>query len=156
MTVLPEIAEMSVGQLAALASTHLAAADHHIDQLQAQLLQIRVRIDLALERRYGEQARDTLRDAGREFGAGCIYDGPVRVQFEQSQEISWDQKQLSDIAQRIVAAGEVVESYLDVQLSVPEVRFRNWPPALQEQFVGARAVKPGKRVFTLSIDGRDA
>lgn len=68
------------------------------------------------------------------------------------KKVSWDQKQLSEIAERIVASGEKVNGYLDIKLSVPESRYTNWPPALQQQFAAARTVACGKPSFTLSID----
>jgi hypothetical protein len=80
----------------------------------------------------------------------------LRIKFEQPKKVSWDQKQLGEIAQRIVASGEPIESYLDVKLSVPESKYTNWPPVLQQQFAGARTVEPGKAAFTLAIDGSDA
>jgi hypothetical protein len=66
--------------------------------------------------------------------------------------VSWDQAQLAAIARRIAAAGEKVEDYLDVEYSVSESRFSNWPPALRAGFEAARTVKPGKPTFRLSID----
>lgn len=150
------VTEMSVAQLAALPPAHLAEADQHLDQLQAQLKRARTRLDAALERRYGEAARAALRDSGRDFGTAHVSDGPLRIKFEQPKKVSWDQKQLSEIAQRIVASGEPIESYLDVKLSVPESKYTNWPLVLQQQFAAARTVEPGKPAFTLAIDGSDA
>lgn len=151
-----EFAELSVSQLAALPPARLAEADHHLDQVQAQLKQVRTRLGAALERRYGEMARAALRDSGRDFGTAHVSDGPLRIKFEQPKKVSWDQKQLSEIAQRIVASGEPIESYLDVKLSVPESKYTNWPPVLQQQFAGARTVEPGKAAFTLAFDWTDA
>jgi len=65
--------------------------------------------------------------------------------------VSWDQPQLAAIAQRIAASGERVEDYLDVEFSVPESRFNNWPTALRSQFEAARTVKPGKPSFRLTF-----
>jgi hypothetical protein len=48
--------------------------------------------------------------------------------------------------------GEAVESYLDIKLSVPESRYTNWPPALQQQFADARTVEAGKPSFHISPD----
>ena len=59
------------------------------------------------------------------------------------------------IAQRIAASGERVEDYLDIEFSVPESRFNNWPAALREQFEPARTVKPGKSSYDLAIDSED-
>ena len=68
------------------------------------------------------------------------------------KKVSWNQQQLTEIAERIVASGEKVEGYLDIKLSVSESRYTNWPPALQQQFAAARTVDCGKPSFTLSLD----
>lgn len=95
------------------------------------------------ELRYRERAQTALRDSGRDFGTARLTDGPLQVKFEIPKRVQWDQKRLAEIARRIVAGGEAVESYLDVKLSVPEGRYTNWPPALQEQFCAARTATPG-------------
>jgi hypothetical protein len=68
------------------------------------------------------------------------------------KKVSWNQKQLAEIAERIVSSGEKVEGYIDVKLAVSESRYTNWPPALQQQFAAARTVEPGKPSFTLNLD----
>ena len=42
-----------------------------------------------------------------------------------------------------------------MKLTVPESRYTNWPPALQQQFADARTVEAGKAVFDLSL-GQEA
>ena len=150
------LADLSVSQLAKLAPEHKCAIDAHLDAALATLKKTRTKFDAALEQCYGEQARSALRESGRDFGTAHVSDGPLHVKFEQPKKVSWDQKQLGEIAQRIVASGEPIESYLDVKLSVPESKYTNWPPVLQQQFAGARTVEPGKAAFTLAIDGSDA
>jgi hypothetical protein len=74
------------------------------------------------------------------------------IKFDLPKKITWDQKQLSEIAERVAASGDQVKSYIDIKLSVSESRYTNWPPALQQQFSTARTVEPGKPAFTLSLD----
>jgi hypothetical protein len=85
-----------------------------------------------------------------------LSDGDLRVTFELPKRVSWDQKRLAEIAERIVAAGERVQDYMEADLSVSESRFNNWPPALKEQFAAARTVKPGKAAFRLARVLEDA
>lgn len=93
-----------------------------------------------------------LRASERDFGTVHIADGPLRIKFELPKKVSWSQKQLTEIAGRIVAAGEQPEAYLDIKLTVPESRYNNWPPALRQQFADARTAEPGKPSFTLTLD----
>ena len=147
-----DIAEMSVSQLAALPAPQKAEIDKNLDEAIAWLKKARIKFDAALDAAYGEQARTVLRDSERDFGTAHINDGALHIKFELPKKVSWDQQQLTQIAERIVASGEKVEAYIDVKLSVSETRYTNWPPALQQQFAAARTVDSGKPSFTLSLD----
>ena len=153
ITVFPaDIAEMSVSQLAALSPEVKREVDKNLDTAIDWLKKARIKFDAALDQSYGEQARTALRESGRDFGTAHISDGPLHIKFELPKKVSWNQQQLAEIAERIVASGEKVEGYLDIKLSVSESRYTNWPPALQQQFAAARTVDCGKPSFTLSLD----
>lgn len=146
-----ELAEMSVNQLANLTPERLQEASFNLDELIAWAKKAKVKLDTALEQRFGEQARHSLLESGRDFGTTHFDEGPLRVTFDLPKRVSWDQKKLADIAERVVAAGERVQDYMDVELSVSESAFNNWPPALKDQFAPARTVKPGKPSYRLTI-----
>ena len=153
LTIFPaDIAEMSVSQLAALLPEQKREVDKNLDDALDWLKKARTKFDAALDKCYGEQARAALRESGRDFGTVHISDGPLHIKFELPKKVSWDQKQLAEIAERIVASGEKGEGYLDIKWSVAESRFTNWPPALQQQFAAARAVDSGKPSSTLSLN----
>lgn len=146
-----ELAEMSVNQLANLTPERLQEASFNLDELIAWTKKAKTKLDTALEQRFGEQARQSLLESGRDFGTTHFDAGPLRVTFDLPKRVSWDQKKLADIAERVVAAGERVQDYMDVELSVSESAFNNWPPALKDQFAPARTVKPGKPAYRLTI-----
>lgn len=153
LTIYPtDIVTMSVSQLAALPPEVKREIDKNLDESLDWLKKARTKFDAALDQCYGQQAREALRESGRDFGTAYVSDGPLRIKFELPKKVSWNQKQLGEIAERIVASGEKVEGYLDIKLSVSESRYTNWPPALQQQFAAARTVDAGKPSFTLSID----
>ncbi|BBE50800.1 hypothetical protein OYT1_ch1243 [Ferriphaselus amnicola] len=149
--------DLSVSQLAALSQQELQEFDISLAMLATWVKLSRDRLNTALEQRYGEQARTALLESGRDFGVTHLSDGQLRVTYELPKRVSWDQAQLSKIAERIVAAGDRIQDYMDVDLSVSESRFNNWPPALKEQFSAARTVKPGKPTFRLArVEGESA
>ena len=152
LTIYPaQLTEMSVAQLEALPPDQLAEVQHNLEQLQDWTKQARAKLDAALVRRFFELERAARADSGKDFGTVHFNDGPLRVTADQPKRVSWDQPQLAAIAQRIAASGERVEDYLDVEFSVPESRFNNWPTALRSQFEAARTVKPGKPSFRLTF-----
>ena len=153
LTIFPaDIAEMSVGQLAKLTPVQKLEVDANLEKAIAWLKQARIKFDAALTQCYEEQAKAALLQSGRDFGTAHIRDGALRIKFELPKKVTWDQKQLTKIAERVAASGEEVKSYLDVKFAVSESRYTNWPPVLQSQFAGARSVEAGKPTFTLSID----
>ena len=143
--------ELSVSQIAGLPHHRLQELDISLNELMSWVKQSRERLNAALEQRFGEQGRAALRDSGRDFGVTHLCDGPLRVTYELPKRVSWNQPCLTEIAERIVAAGERVQDYVDVELSVSESRFNSWPPALKEQFSAARTVKPGKASFRIAL-----
>jgi hypothetical protein len=156
LTIYPaQLTEMSVAQLEALPADQLAEVQHHLEQLQDWTKQAKAKLDAALVRRYGELERAARADSGKDFGTVHFNDGPVRVTVDTPRRVSWDQAQLPAIAARIAASGERVEDYLDVEFSVSESRFNNWPAALRSQFEAARTVKPGKPSFRLAFASED-
>ena len=147
-----DIAEMSIAQLASLPTQQLCEVDANIDKAITWLKCARTKVDAALEQRFGQQGREALHDTARDFGTAHFNVDGVHVKYELPKKVSWDQKKLNAIADRTVASGETVESYLDVELSISETRYTNWPPALQQQFADARTVDAGKATFEFSRD----
>ena len=153
LTVFPEqLAEMSVSQLANLTHAQKCEVDINLTQASTWLKQARTKFDTALEQCYGDKARAALLESGRDFGTAHIADGPLEITLELPKRVSWDQKKLAEIADRITAAGDRVQDYMDIDLTVSESRYTNWPPALKEQFSAARTVKAGKATFRLSLN----
>lgn len=143
--------ELSVSQLAALPQQQLQEFDLSLNLMATWIKQSRDRLNTALEQRYGEQARQSLQESGRDFGVTHIDDGALQVTYELPKRVSWDQKRLAEMAERIAAAGENVSDFIDIDYSVSESRYKNWPTALREQFEPARTVKPGKPSFRLAL-----
>jgi hypothetical protein len=156
LTIFPaDLAAMSVSQLAQLPPAQKAEISRNLDEALAWLKQTRAKFDAALEAAYGEQARAARLEAGKDFGVVHLNDGPLRVTVDLPKRVSWDQAQLAAIAARIAASGERIEDYMDVEFSVSESRFNNWPAALRSQFEAARTVKPGKPSFRLAFNSED-
>lgn len=152
MTIFPaDIAEMSVSQLAALSPAQKQEINHNLDTAIDWLKKARAKFDAAMEQSYGEQARATRLDAGKDFGAVHFADGPLRITADVSKRVAWDQAALADFAQRIAATGDKVADFIDIDYSISESRFNAWPSTLKETFAKASTVKPGKTSYRLAL-----
>lgn len=156
ITIFPEqLSAMSDAQLASLPPAQLCEVHYNLAQLIDWVKKAQAKVHAAMQRRYAEQERAVRAEAGKDFGTVRFNDGQVRITVDTPKRVSWDQKQLAAIAERIAASGERVQEYVDIEFSVPESRFNNWPAALREQFEPARTVKPGKSSYDLAIDSED-
>lgn len=151
ITIPADLTEMSVSQMASLAQQPLFELGEFLDTLESSLKQVRQRYHAALEQRYAEQAQQARLASGKDFGVVHLNDGSIRITVDSPKRVSWNQSQLAETARRIAASGERVEDYLDIEFSIPETRFSNWPPVLREQFEAARTTKPGKTSFRLAL-----
>lgn len=152
LTIFPaDIAEMSVSQLAALSPIQKQEINHNLDAAIEWLKKARGKFDAAMEQSYGELARASRLEAGKDFGAIHFTDGPLRITADVPKRVAWDQAQLAALADRISAAGDKVADYIDTDYSVSESRFNAWPSTLKETFAKARTVKPGKASYRLAL-----
>jgi hypothetical protein len=119
--------------------------------MQVNIKAVLDRVHAALEQRYGEQASAKRLQTGKDFGVCHLTDGPVRVTVDLPKRVSWDQVQLSILAERIIEAGENVSDYIDIEYSIAESRYNHWPASLQGLFNSARTVKPGKASYRLAL-----
>lgn len=146
-----QLTAISVSQLRVLPPAHLIEVQRNLGQLADWLKKEQAKVHSAMQQRFDELERTARAEAGKDFGTVHFNDGPLSVSVDKPKRVSWDQKQLAEIAKRIAASGDRVEDYLDIEFSVPESRFNNWPTSWREQFEVARTVKPGKAIYALDL-----
>ncbi|CAK0750978.1 conserved hypothetical protein [Gammaproteobacteria bacterium] len=152
LTVFPEaLTSLTPEQLAQLPASQLAEVSSNLTHLQSWIKQARANFNVALERRYGEQARSALLQSGRNFGTTHIHDDQVRVTFELSKEVEWNQELLLEIVEEIAETDKQIWKHLNTKVSISEAIFKSWSPERQIQLSPARTVKPGSVSFKLAI-----
>jgi hypothetical protein len=139
--------DLSEGQISRLAKDELAHFSGSVEQLQRWSEQMRARINRAMEIRYAEQLG---RSSDRSL---CIDDGDLQIEMNQPTEVLWDQRHLSEIADRMVAAGDRVQDFMQIQLSVAEADYARWHPMLKAAFEPARQVRLGEPQFCIRWAG---
>ena len=102
------------------AARRSAGIDKNLDAAIDWLKKARPKFDAALDQCYGEQARHRCVNPAATSAPPTSAMARCGIKFELPKKVSWNQKQLTEIAERIVASGEKVEGYLDIKLSVSE------------------------------------
>lgn len=157
LTIFPDqLTALSTLQLQTLPPPQLVEVHCNLAKLATWLKTEQTKVHTAMQKRFGEFERTARAQVGKDFGTVHFNEGELRVTVDQPKRVSWDQKQLASIAQRITASGDRVEDYLDIEFSISESRFNAWPPSMREQFEAARTVKPGKASYDLAINSEDS
>lgn len=97
--------------------------------------------------RHSEEIQAALAVKDEPFGTVNIGD----LAFVRSKRVEWDQDGLKAIHDDIVANGQDPAEYMTVKYGVREAAFKNWPSAIQNEFIAARTVKPG--AMTVKVKG---
>jgi hypothetical protein len=145
------IVNKGVAEIANLPGADLQELHTGLQTMQRQIKAALDQINAALDQRYGDQTAAIRRERGKDFGVCHLSDGPLQITVDLPKRVVWDQEKLAAIATRIAAAGENVNDFIDIDYSISESRYTNWPSTLKEQFSDARTVKPGKASYRLAL-----
>jgi hypothetical protein len=115
-----------------------------------QAKRIHERIHDALELKYKGLASVSRIHAGKDTGSVHFEDGQIQVTADLPKRVTWDQKQLAELAKRIQGTGEDPLQYMDIAYKVPERKFTAWPDTIKSAFQDARTLKMGRQSFKLT------
>jgi len=146
---LEEARLLSVADMTGLPAQDLLQLQSAAVDLFRQAKDLKEWIDGAIALKYAAQAKALRAQLGKDTGTVHFDDDGVRVTADLPKKPVWDQKKLSEIAERITASGDDPTEYLDITYKVAERKYTAWPENLREVFVPARTLKTGKPTFQL-------
>ena len=91
-----------------------------------------------LEDRYLEKAKEKLNEEGKDFGTANIFDGTQKVKIELRKKVEWDQEELTKFLNGLTP--EEANHLAKFSISVPEAKFANALPTMQEKLKEFRTV----------------
>ena len=146
---LPDLLDLPPQEIAALPADVLAALLQESDAALKQAKTARARLDGALVLKYGAQAAEARRTAGKDTGTVRFADGDITVVADLPKRVVWDQEKLAAMVERIRAAGDDVAEYIEISFKVAERNYAAWPRAIREGFEPARTARPGQLAIQL-------
>lgn len=117
----------------------------------AEAKQLLDHLDLAIDFKWREHARNLRLEAGKDTGVIHFDDGDVRITADLPKKIEWDQSRLAEITKRIADSGDDPKQYVEISYRVSETKFNAWPDTLKSSFEAARSVKTGKPSYRLAL-----
>ena len=108
-------------------------------------------LEAAISLKFGELFTEHRRCQFRETGIVHIFDGNYRISSDIPKKVEWNQKLLSEIAQKLKSQGTDPKEYIDILYNISETKYKSLSLGEKEVFMPARTLKPGKAKYSLSI-----
>jgi hypothetical protein len=146
-----DLPDLPPQEIAALPADMLALLQQESEAVLKQAKIIKTRLDGALVLKYGPQAAEARRAAGKDTGVVQFADGHITVVADLPKRVDWDQAKLVEMVERIRAAGDDPAEYVETSYKVAERSYAAWPSAIRQGFEPARTVRPGQLSVQLLI-----
>ena len=91
-----------------------------------------------LENRYIDKAKEKLRNEGKDFGTVSVFEGNSKVKIELRKKVEWDQERLTEFLNTLDR--EESNHLVKVSVSIPESKFTNAMPSMQEKLKEFRTI----------------
>lgn len=151
---LQRVADWAPEKIAYLDTDVLARLGRELANAKAFMADVEAKLGAALDRKFGEEARERRVAAGKDSGRVRLDDGDFVIVADQPKRAQWDQRELAAVVARIRDAGDDPAEYVTTKLEVSERAYGAWPQRIRAIFDPARTVKLGKPSY--SIERRQA
>ena len=152
---LQAIINMPMSELSAKSGEALLVLVDEAEALMEQARVLREWLESAIACKYVYKATSLRGELQQEFGLVQFEDGQVKVTSEVPRAVTWDQKKLNAIARLIREQGEDPEELMEVQYSVSDARFDQWPEVIQNSFRPALTIQQGRPNYRLTFNNKE-
>ena len=152
---LQAIMNMPMSDLSAKPGDELLKLVDSLEALLTQTQQVRDWLESAIACKYVYKITSLRSELQHECGLIHFEDGAVKVTSEIPRSITWDQRKLDAIAKTIRGQGEDPQEFMEVQYTVPDTRFDQWPEVIKAAFRPALTVRQGVPNYRLSPNDRE-
>ncbi len=152
MITLDDALSLPINELMNLAPSDLKKLQDKSNEQLKKSKEIKEWIDGAIMMKYDEIIKQVRQRENKLTGSIKFDDSGVQITSEFPKRVSWDQKELSKIADNISSNGGNPDEYMDISYKIEERKYNAWPEKLKNIFVKARTLKIGKPTITLNIE----
>jgi len=92
----------------------------------------------SLESRYSDTAKEMLKQEGKDFGTATLIENNYKIKIEMRKKVDWEKDGLRDFLETLPP--QDAAHYAKVSITVPEAKFANAVPEVQEKLKEFRTV----------------
>ena len=124
----------AIATIAESLATHKETLVRNYEQAKKELEDF----NKSLESRYSDTAKEMLKQEGKDFGTATLIENNYKIKIEMRKKVDWDQGGLKLFLGSI--SPEEAAHYAKVSITVPEAKFTNAVPEVQERLKELRTV----------------
>ena len=124
----------AIATIAESLATHKETLVRNYEQAKKELEDF----NKSLETRYYDTGRDLLRQEGKDFGTATLIENNYKIKIEMRKKVDWDQNKLRDFLETLPP--QEAAHYAKVSITVPEAKFTNALPEVQDKLKEFRTV----------------
>ena len=138
---------LSTEDLANLSIEELAFLDAKLNEFNKINSERRVKLQTAIDHKFGVTMQDMLVDSGRDTGQVSLFDNEYKITRSVGKEVTWDQNKLIEALDQIPT--QIAKDLVKATFRINERKYLSCSNEIKEKLLAARTVMPRKPTYKI-------
>ena len=138
---------LSTEDLANLSIEELAFLDSKLNEFNKINSERRVKLQTAIDHKFGVTMQDMLVDSGRDTGQVSLFDNEYRITRSVGKEVVWDQNKLIEALDQIPT--QIAKDLVKATFRINERKYLSCSNEIKEKLLASRTVMPRKPTYKI-------
>ena len=138
---------LSTKDLANLSIEELAFLDSKLNEFNKINSERRVKLQTAIDHKFGVTMQDMLVDSGRDTGQVSLFDNEYRITRSVGKEVTWDQNKLIEALDQIPT--QIAKDLVKATFRINERKYLSCSNEIKEKLLASRTVMPRKPTYKI-------
>ena len=138
---------LSTEDLANLSIEELAFLDAKLNEFNKINSERRVKLQTAIDHKFGVTMQDMLVDSGRDTGQVSLFDNEYRITRSVGKEVTWDQNKLIEALDQIPT--QIAKDLVKATFRINERKYLSCSNEIKEKLLASRTVMPRKPTYKI-------
>ena len=138
---------LNTEDLANLSIEELAFLDAKLNEFNKINSERRVKLQTAIDHKFGVTMQDMLVDSGRDTGQVSLFDNEYRITRSVGKEVTWDQNKLIEALDQIPT--QIAKDLVKATFRINERKYLSCSNEIKEKLLASRTVMPRKPTYKI-------
>ncbi len=138
---------LSTEDLANLSIEELAFLDSKLNEFNKINSERRVKLQTAIDHKFGVTMQDMLVDSGRDTGQVSLFDNEYKITRSVGKEVTWDQNKLIEALDQIPT--QIAKDLVKATFRINERKYLSCSNEIKEKLLASRTVMPRKPTYKI-------